>query len=209
MYTGRTASAGTLSNRLVRCPKAPLSWRLHNALRWYYIKGWIAYHIAPWLGRLFGFGTITSSLKLKLHRANGEWVDYGEVDHRVVTTAFITALALALGTQASPGNLYYHALGTGAIAAAIGDTGMGTELTTEYTGNVRATGTHTEVAGVYTSVGTNTIDEAGPFAITEHGCMGANTGASTLIDRHVFAAVNMSNGDSLVSTYNLTFAAGG
>ena len=209
MYKGMTKASGKLVCQVHRCPKVSLSWRLRNALRWAYLRGWIAFRVAPILGRLFGFGTITSRLLLKVHKANGDWIDYGCVEYRVVTTAFVTALATALHTQASPGNLFYHALGTGVVAAAVGDTGMGTELTTEYTGNVRATGTHTSAAGVYESVGTNTIDEAGPFAITEHGVMGANTGASTLIDRHVFAAVNMSNGDSLVSTYQLTLTAGG
>jgi hypothetical protein len=125
-----------------------------------------------------------------------------------VTTAFVTALATALHTQASAGNLFYHALGIGVAAADIGDTGMGTELTTEYTGNVRATGTHTSAAGVYESIATNIIDSGTP-AVTEHGVMGAASGASTLIDRHTFAAVNMISGDSLVSTYQITFTAGG
>jgi len=207
---GLLGTKGNLKVRVNSCPKARMSWRVKNAVRWSFIRGWIAYHVAPILGKTIGFGTFISRLSLKLHKANGEWVDYGVVDYRVVTTAFITALALALGTQASPGNLFYHALGIDDDPApAVGDTGMNTELTTEYTGNVRATGTHTELAGVYTSVATNTIDEAGPFAIVEHGVMGANSGASTLIDRHIFAAVNMDNGDSLVSTYTLTFTAGG
>lgn len=206
---GTLRAGGNLGIKVHRCPRAKMSWRVKNTIRWGFIQGWIAYHIAPILGKAIGFAVITSRLHLKLHRADGEWVDYGVVGYRVVTTAFITALALALGTQASPGNLYYHALGVGVGAEAVGNTGMGTELTTEYTGNVRATGTHTEAAGVYTSVATNTIDEAGPFAITEHGVMGANTGAATLIDRTLFAAVNMDNGDSLVSTYDLTFTAGG
>jgi len=201
-------SKGTLMTRVIPCPKAPIAWRIQNSLRWAFIRGWIAYHIAPSLAKLFGFGTFTSRLSLKLHRASGEWVDYGVVDYRVVTTAFITALATALHTQASAGDLFYHALGTGTTAAAITDTGMGTELTTEYTGDVRATGTHTSAAGVYESVGTNTIDSGTP-AVTEHGVMGAASGASTLIDRHVFSAVNMVSGDSLVSTYQLTFTAGG
>jgi hypothetical protein len=206
---GTVRSTGKLELKVVRCPKASMSWRVKNVIRLEFIRGWIAYHFAPTIAKTFGFAVITSCLRLKLHRANGEWVDYGIVGYRLVTTAFVTALATALHNQASPGNLYYHALGIGIVGAAIGDTGMGTELTTEYTGNVRATGTHTSAAGVYESVATNTIDEAGPFAITEHGVMGANSGASTLIDRHVFAAVNMVNGDSLVSTYQLTLTAGG
>lgn len=205
---GLLGSRGNLKVKVNRRPKASMSWRVRNTLRWEFIRGWIAYRVAPILGKFFGFAVITSKLHLVFHGADGSWVDYGVVGYRVVTTAFITALALALGTQASPGNLFYHALGVGVGAPAVGDTGMGTELTTEYTGNVRATGTHTEAAGVYTSVATNTIDSGTP-AVTEHGVMGANSGASTLIDRHTFGAVNMVSGDSLVSTYELTFTAGG
>lgn len=201
-------SVGNMTYKVRRAAGPGLSWRLQNTLRLAFIRGWLAYHVARPIGRLLGFGTIISRLSVKLHKANGEWVDYGVVDYRVVTTAFVTALATALHTQASPGDLYYHALGTGTGAAAVGDTGMGTELTTEYTGNVRATGTHTSSAGVYTSVATNTIDSGTP-AVTEHGVMGAASGASTLIDRHVFTAVNMSAGDSFVSTYELTLTAGG
>ena len=205
---GLLGTKGNLKVKVNRIPKAKMGWKVRNSIRWEFIRGWIAYHVAPVLGKSIGFAVITSKLHLVFKGADGVMVDYGVVGYRVVTTAFITALALALGTQASPGNLFYHALGVGVGAAAVGDTGMGTELTTEYTGDVRATGTHTEVAGVYTSVGTNTIDSGTP-AVTEHGVMGAASGASTLIDRHTFAAVNMVAGDSLVSTYVLTFTAGG
>ena len=206
---GALSSTGKLTYTVHRAQGPGLAWKLRNTLRPAFIRGWLAYHLAIPLGRLIGFGTIISCLSLRKRYASGEWIDYGVVDYRVVTTAFVTALALALGTQASPGDLFYHSLGTGTTAAADTDTGMGTELTTEYTGNVRATGTHTEAAGVYTSVGTNTLDSGTNVAVTEHGVMGANTGASTLIDRHVFSAVTMSSGDSLATTYVLTLTAGG
>lgn len=202
------APTGSLAFKVTRAAGPGLSWKLRNTLRLAFIRGWLAYHVARPIGRALGFGTIISRLKVKVHRASGEWIDYGVVDYRVVTTAFVTALATALHSQASPGDLFYHALGTGTTAAAVTDTGMGTELTTEYTGNVRATGTHTSSAGVYTSVATNTLDSGTP-AVTEHGVMGAASGASTLIDRHVFTAVNMAAGDSFVSTYELTLTAGG
>lgn len=201
-------SFGGLKLKVKRAARPGLMWKIKNNFRFAFIRGWIAFHIASVLGKVFGFATIVSRLSLKLHRASGEWIDYGVVEYRLVTTAFVTALATALHTQASAGDLFYHALGTGATAADVADTGMETELTTEYTGNVRATGTHTSLAGVYSSVATNTIDSGTP-AVTEHGVMGAASGASTLIDRHVFAAVNMAGGDSLVSTYELTITAGG
>jgi hypothetical protein len=201
-------SSGELTFKVHKAPGPGLAWKLSNNLRPAFIRGWAAYHLAPTLGKTLGFGTIISKLDVKVRKANGEWINYGTVDYRVVTTAFVTAMALALGTQASPGNLFYHALGSGSAAAAVGDTGMVTELTTEYTGDVRATGTHTESAGVYTTVATNTIDSGTP-TVYEHGVMGAASGAATLIDRHTFSGVPMASGDSFVSTYALTLTAGG
>jgi hypothetical protein len=203
-----TTNYGKLTFKVYRAAGPGLAWKLRNNMRWAFLRGWLAYHVARPIGRTLGFGTMISRLSVKLHRANGDWVDYGVVDYRVVTTAFVTAVATALHTQASAGDLFYHALGTGTTAAAVGDTGMGTELTTEYTGNVRATGTHVSTAGVYTSVATITLDSGTP-AVTEHGVMGAASGASTLIDRHVFTAVNMASGDSFVATYEWTLTAGG
>jgi hypothetical protein len=112
-----------------------------------------------------------------------------------------------------PEILRYHGLGTGTTAAATGDTGLQTELTTEYTGNVRATGTLTEgaSANIFRSVGTNTLDSGTP-AVTEHGVLSqAATGGGTLLDRHVFSAINLDGaaGDGLQSTYDFTLSAGG
>ena len=202
-------STGNLSTRVIHAKRAPLSWRLHNALRWVYLRGWLGYHAAPIFGRLFGFGTFVSSLRLMVRKADGEMVDYGVASYRVVTTVGVTAMALSFGTQASPGNFFYHGIGTGAGAEAVGDTQIATECTTQYNpDNTRATGTHTEAAGVYTTVGTNTVDEIA--AVTEHGILTqAATGGGSLLDRHLFAAVNLASGDGLQSTYTLTFTAGG
>jgi hypothetical protein len=206
---GKLGVHGNLAFKVNRCPKASIGWRLRNALTLSFIRGWIAWHVAKPLGKFFGFATIISKLEVKLHRVDGSWVDYGLVSYRVVTTAFVNALAVNLYTPSSPSNYFYHALGIGTGAEAIGDTGMGTELTTEYTGDVRATGTHVSGgAGTFQSVATNTLDGGTP-AVTEHGVMSAASGAATLMDRHKFAAINMVSGDSLVTTYTLTLSSGG
>jgi hypothetical protein len=210
MITNRKmALTGNLTLRASHAPGPGLRWQLANRLRWGFITGWLAYHLAPILGRALGFMTGVSKLAIKVRWHDGTWTDYGVVSYRVVTTAFVTALATALHTQASPGNLFYHAFGVGTGNEAVGDTGMGTELTTEYNPDgTRPTGTHTSAAGVYESVATLTID-AGTPAVTEHGVMGAATGASTLIDRSKFAAINLIASDSIVATYDLTLTAGG
>ena len=74
---------------------------------------------------------------------------------------------------------------------------------------MRPTGSQTEgaSANIYRTVGTLAPDAT--VAITEHGIFTqAATGGGTLLDRSVFSAVNMVSGDTLQSTYDLTFASG-
>jgi len=106
----------------------------------------------------------------------------------------------------------FHGIGTGATAAAAGDTALQTELTTEYNPNsTRATGVQSQpTSDVYRSVATNTIDSGTP-AITEAGLLSqAATGGGVLIERYVFAAVNLvgANGDGIQTTMNLTMTSG-
>lgn len=139
--------------------------------------------------------------------------DYGVVSRKVVTDTGVGFIVDAFQNSVELENMKYHALGTGTNAEAAGNTALQTELTTEYTGNVRATGSTTEgaSANIYRSVGTNTLDSGTP-AVTEHGIMSqAATGGGVIIDRSVFSAINLvgANGDGLQSTYDLTFTSGG
>jgi len=204
------AMSGELKIRVLRAPKAPLSWRLSNTLRLSFIRGWISYHAALLFGRLFGFATITSRLMLRVHKADGSWIDYGVVGYRVVTTVGVNAISTSFQTPASPGNFFYHGLGTGSTAEAVGDTALVTELTTQYNpDSTRATGTHVAggSANIYRSVGTNTVDASA--TVQEHGILTqAATGGGSLLDRTVFAGVALASGDGLQSTYEITFNAG-
>lgn len=139
-----------------------------------------------------------------------EWTDLGLASLRVVTTAGVNFIVDAFQNIVELEILKFHGIGTGAVAEAVGDTALGTELTTQYNpDNTRATGSLTEggSANVYRTVGTNTVDAAA--AITEHGILSqAATGGGTLLDRSVFSVVNLANGDSLQTTYDLTVSAG-
>jgi len=124
---------------------------------------------------------------------------------RVVTTAFAEFLAAAL-IPTVPGSFddfKYHDSGTGTTAEASSDVGLGTPW-----GGARSTGTQIQgsTAVKYKSVATTTY--TGTFAITEHGLFNAATGV-TLMDRSVFAAINVVNGNQIEFTYELTVAAGG
>lgn len=140
--------------------------------------------------------------------------DHGVVGRKVITTAGVGFLVDAWQNILELEIMKYHALGTGSTAEASGDTALVTELTTEYTGNVRATGSLTEgaSANIFRSVGTNTLDSGTP-AVIEHGLMSqAATGGGTLWDRTKFGGsitLDGTAGDGLQTTYDVTCSAGG
>lgn len=206
---GTLPISGTLVNKVIRAKKAPLSWRVRNALRWGFIRGFISYYFAIILGKIFGFTTIISRLELRVHKATGEWINYGWVGYRVVTTAGVNAIASSFITPASPGNFYYHGIGHTNTAENVADTTLAAEETTAYNPDgTRATGTHVQggSANIYRTVGTNTVD--GSVACVEHGVFTQATSGGTLLDRTVFTVVNLASGDGLQSTYEITFTAG-
>lgn len=139
-----------------------------------------------------------------------EWFNYGVASLYAVTTVGAGYIVDAFQNSVELEDMKYHGIGTDSNAAAVGDTDLGAELTTEYTtNNTRATGTTTENgATVYQTVGTNSVDATA--GIEEHGVLSSATvGAGVLLDRHVFSVINLSNGDSLQSTYDFTVNTGG
>ena len=150
-----------------------------------------------------------SALSLRhFHCERGVWDDLGCVGTKVVTTAGVGAIVDAFQNTVELETFNYHGIGTGGTAEAVGDTALVTELTTEYVSDgTRATGTQGENgANVYQTVATNTVDAA--VAITEHGIFTQATVGGVLLDRTLFAVVNLGSGDSLQSTYEITFTAG-
>ena len=123
---------------------------------------------------------------------------------RCVTTAFANFVAAQLITDSTAiGDFKYHDSGTGTVAEAAGDVGLGTPW-----GGARDVGTQVQGgdATKYKTVATTTYTSG--FAITEHGLFNAASGP-TLMDRSVFAAINVVNGNQIEWTYELTVAAGG
>jgi len=200
----RLGLAGTVGVRVIRAPVAPLSWRVRNWLRPDFVWGLLANGMARGLSKLTGIPTLTSELRARLVRKDGTVVDFGVVGRRVVTTAFVNFMVDQLQTETSTwGDFKYHDSGVGTTAAAVGDTDVETT-----DGESRATGTQTEgaTANIYKSVGT--ISYTTTKAITEHG-LANDASAGTLLDRHVFSAINVVNGDSIEFTYELTVSSGG
>ena len=202
MYAGNVGIRGGVTAKLIKRERAPLSWRMRNMMRLAFIVGWLGYHLGHLYSRLFGAPVLLGRLDAVIRRADGSIVDYGCLGYRVVTTAFVSFVVDQLQTETSVfGDFKYHDSGVGVTAENITDTAMGTT-----DGEARTTGTQTEnAANEYRSVGT--IAYTTTKAITEHGLFNDPT-AGTLMDRTVFSAINVVNGDSIQFTYTLTCTAG-
>jgi hypothetical protein len=190
-------------------PRDVRRWRFRN-LR-YSSLGVLKLGLALLVSRLTQMPVVYGALYLRKRTGQGEWLDLGLASVRVVTTAGVNFIVDAFQNTTELENLKYHGFGTGGTAEAVGDTALVTELTTQYApDNTRPTGSTIEgaTANIYRTVGTLSPDTGGTIAITEHGIFSATT-AGTLLDRSLFAAVNLVAGsDSLQATYDLTFTAG-
>jgi hypothetical protein len=124
------------------------------------------------------------------------------VSFKSITTAYCEYLALMHETEAAGiGDFKYHDSGIGTTAENITDTGLGTPW-----GGSRDVGTQVSSGVTYTSVATTTYNAS--KAITEHGLFNASSGV-TLMDRSVFAAINVVDTNQIEWTYVITFVAGG
>jgi hypothetical protein len=142
-----------------------------------------------------------SELRAIVTRANGEVEDLGVLSRRVITTAGVNFIVDAHQNLVELELMNFHAMGTGSVAEAVGDTALGTEVET------RTTGTQSEpAANQYRTVGT--ITATATRAITEHGIFSAST-VGVLFDRSVFTVINLANGDSIQFTYTCTYTSGG
>jgi hypothetical protein len=128
--------------------------------------------------------------------------DLGILSRRMVTDAGVAFVAQAFTNTTEVETINFHDSGTGVGAEAVGNTTLGTP-----TGIARVSGTQSNPAGgQYRSIATITYNAG--FAITEHGLFSAST-SGTLLDRSVFAAINVVNTDAIQFTYTITFNSGG
>lgn len=177
-------------------------------------------HLAPAVARFVparavarkaGLPYLWSQLFLrKIHR-DGTIDNLGLAGIKVVTTVGAGFIVDAFQNTVELETMKYHGVGETNTAEDASDTDLVAELTTEYTTNsTRATGTTTEgaSANIYETVATNSFDAA--VALVEHGIFSdAAVGSGVLLDRTVFAVVNLGSGESLESTYDFTVTAGG
>ena len=224
MFTARTlAPTGALRARITRAPRAATVWAAFVAglprpglpaeVFRYRVRNLPNLWRGTWkllLAQLIKAPHFYGVVSARLRRANGEVLDFGVVSLRVVTTAGVNFIVDAFQNITEVENLKFHGVGTGGTAEAAGDTALVTESTTILNpDSTRATGTTVEgaSANIYRTVGTVTFDGSG--AITEHGIFSqAATGGGTLLDRSLFAAINVVSADSIAFTYELTLTAG-
>ena len=138
--------------------------------------------------------TVALSL-VGLVAAGGIAFDYARLasmDTELQNAADQAALAAATFTAK------YPAIGTDSTAEAVGNTGLGTEVS-------RHTGTVTYTSGGIFEVVATFATGSGTGAIVEYGLYSSSTGG-TLISRDTESAINKGANDTLTITYQLTFS---
>ena len=145
-----------------------------------------------------------AELNAVLYRADGSVKDLGVIARKKVTGAFVTDIVANMVTDTTAfGDYKYHHCGTGSTAEANTQTALVTPF-----GGARVAGTQvaggTATAPTYTSVAT--ISFTSTLAIVEHAIFNASS-SGTMLDRSLFTAVNVVNGDSIQFTYVLTINA--
>lgn len=138
------------------------------------------------------------------HIRDGVVIDRLEV-HNIIVNAGLPGLASRLGGIGGVAAFTYIAIGTGTTAAAVGNTALQTEITTG--GGQRVSVTPTLVT---TAVANDTLELANTFAFTssfnvsEIGVLNAAS-SGTLLNRKVFTAFPVANGDRLRTVVQFQF----
>lgn len=145
--------------------------------------------------------TPVGRLYIRVLRNDGQIEDHGMVSTKVVTDAGVNYLVQAFQNLAEPELFRFAASGTGITAEAASQTALVTEVAT------RVSGTLAQGASPNIFQTVATIPYVATLAITEHGIFSASA-AGTMLDRSLFAAINVISGDSIQFTYELTLPSG-
>jgi hypothetical protein len=132
----------------------------------------------------------------------GHWSSEKKV-RNLVTTVGKALVAGRINGSGAPAAATFIAVGTGATAAAAGDTTLQTETATS--GLSRVAGTASLVTTTTTNDTaqlTTTFSVTGTVAVTESGVLNASS-SGTLLCRQVFTAINVISGDSLAITWKV------
>ena len=165
--------------------------------------------LRKWINRLYsklgiGYVDMHSELGARVIRRDGTEENLGIIARKKVTVEFVDYLVDCMQTStAGFANFKYHLSGTSTQA----ESNTNTQLITPI-GTARVVGSQGEgdYPNIYKSIAT--IGYGGNYAVTEHGIFNEQYAAAqdngVLLDRSVFAAINIENGDSIQWTYLLT-----
>lgn len=141
---------------------------------------------------------VTGDVSMVLRDETGKVKETKEIKNLVVTSGL--GFIASRMKDATATAMSHMAVGTGATAAALGDTTLGAEVAASRT------------ALTSTTVSTNTVQYACTFgagvgtgALTEAGIFNASS-SGTMLCRTVFSAVNKAAGDSLTITWTITIS---
>jgi hypothetical protein len=136
---------------------------------------------------------VTGDVTVTITGKDGQVKDQRQIKNLVVTTGKEFIAARMVGT---PDEMSHMAVGSGATAAAAGDTALGSEL-----GRV-ALSTDTVLGAVVTYTATFPAG-TGTGGITEAGILNAGS-SGTMLCRTVFAVVNKGADDAMSITWAIT-----
>lgn len=138
--------------------------------------------------------TITGQLAIRLYDAQGALKDSRDIKNLVVTAGkgFIASRMVGIASAI----MSHMGIGSGVVAAAVGDIALGTQLArVVLTSGTAAAAVATYVASFGAGVGTGAVTEAGIFNASVAG---------TLLARTVFPVINKDANDSMSITWTVT-----
>jgi hypothetical protein len=160
--------------------------------------------VAVTMGRGRGFDDalgVTGQVHVELFGPDGN-----VKDERVVSNLVVDAgenhIADALSSAPGQGAMSHMAIGTGAAAAAFGDTALGAEI------DRNALTSRTDAVNVVTYVGTWAAGDGTNAALREAGIFNAGA-AGTMLARAVYANIDKQAGDTLTITWTVTIGTAG
>jgi hypothetical protein len=139
----------------------------------------------------------TGKVHVVVHDKNGLLKDERIIDNLVVDTG-LDWIAARMYDTAIPVQMSHMAVGTGATAAAAGDTTVETE-------NARVALSSTTVTDNAVAYAATFAAGTGTAALTEAGILNASS-AGTLLARTVFSVINKGASDTMAITWTITIS---
>lgn len=149
---------------------------------------------------------VTTELVVRHLGKNGKEIQRRVIKNKKVTNAFVYDIVDVLKGTSGKFDLYkWHDSGISTIAESATQIALGSRVSTNLIAGTQAEGGS---SNIYKSVATKTYTST--KSITEHGLFNASSTATyKLMDRTLFAAINVSNGESIEFTFQITFSSGG